>query len=215
LAETHASKGYALYLAGYADQAIEVLKRALELDPNLYEAHWHYGEACREAGRPAEAIAPLERAVELRPMDFWPISMLSAAYEELGRKDEAMQARRRALACIEANLQQRPDNANALALGAGYLSYFREQSRADEWARRAIAIEPDNFAVRYNVACSYAAMSKLDTALEHLDYMHQHIPRVRRWLFGIAQNDGDFALLRQQPEFQALMARIEAELTAQ
>jgi adenylate cyclase len=212
LAEAHASKGYALWLAGYQEDALESLKRALELDSNLYEAYWHYGEACREAGRPADAVAPLERAVELRPTDFWPIGMLSATYQELGREAESRLAAYRAFSCIEAELQRRPDNANALALGAIHLGYFGEKARCEEWATRAIALEPDNFSVRYNVACAYATMDKLDAALEHLEYMNQHIPRARRWLFRIAQIDADLNLLRHRPEYQMLMKAIETEL---
>ncbi|MEX2648479.1 MAG: tetratricopeptide repeat protein [Alphaproteobacteria bacterium] len=214
LAEAHASKGIALYLTGHAEKALETLKHATELDPNLFEAHWFYGEACREAGRHAEAVAPMERAVELRPTDYWSLSMLSGIYWELGRKEDSWIASDRTFLCIKAEVDRRPDNASAWALGAINMASRGDHSRGEEWARRAVALEPDSWAVRYNVACAYATMDKPDVVLEHLEYLARHMPRARRWMFRIAKIDSDMDRLRDRPDYQALMKRVEAELAA-
>src|SRR6185312_16148792 len=67
LAEAHASRGFALYLAGHFDQATEALECAIQSDPLLFEAHWFYGESCRDTGRYEQAAILFKRASELLP----------------------------------------------------------------------------------------------------------------------------------------------------
>ncbi len=45
-------------------------------------------------------------------------------------------------------------------MGAATLVYFKENDRADEWAKRAILLDPESYTVRYNVACAYAVSGK-------------------------------------------------------
>ena len=69
--------------------ALKELGRALEINPNLYEARVTLGRALVARGRAAEAVEHLRRAAELAPGNPEPHYQLSLAYRRLGRKEEA------------------------------------------------------------------------------------------------------------------------------
>lgn len=90
-AEGHMGLGVLLLKRGGAgaDEGLKELTRALELNPNLYEARVALGRALVERGRAQEAVEHLRRAAELAPGNPEPHYQLSIAYRRLGRKDEA------------------------------------------------------------------------------------------------------------------------------
>ncbi|MEA2781277.1 MAG: adenylate cyclase, partial [Rhodospirillaceae bacterium] len=90
-----------------------------------------------------------------------------------------------------------------------------ENVRAENWARRAILLDPESYTVRYNAACTCAVMGKLDAAQECLEFAFSQTPRARRWLLGIAKHDTQLSSLRGRPDFQNLMKRLEADVAAQ
>jgi tetratricopeptide (TPR) repeat protein len=90
-AEGHMGLGVLLLKRGGAgaDEGLQELARALEINPNLYEARVALGRALVERGRAQEAVEHLRRAAELAPNNPEPHYQLSIAYRRLGRKDEA------------------------------------------------------------------------------------------------------------------------------
>jgi tetratricopeptide (TPR) repeat protein len=77
----HLTLGLCLKELGQPGDALEELRRAVDCDPEVADAAFHYGEALARAGREAEARTYLERAVRLsRPDDTRP----RAALEQLG-----------------------------------------------------------------------------------------------------------------------------------
>jgi tetratricopeptide (TPR) repeat protein len=90
-AEGHLGLGVLLVKRGgtEADEGMRELARALEINPDLYEARVTLGRMLVARGRPAESIAHLTRAAELAPSNPEPHYQLSLAYRRLGRKDEA------------------------------------------------------------------------------------------------------------------------------
>jgi adenylate cyclase len=211
LAEAHASKGMALYLAGHSDEAVSAFERAIELDPGLFAAHLFYGFSCRDTGQFEKAAAFLERAADLMPSDPLSIGILSDVYNMLGRKEECESAGRETMARIEAILQQSPDHANVIGLGAATLVFFGEHARAEEWARRAVSLAtPEDFGVRYNAACTYAVVGKPDAALDCLEHIASQTPRARGWLLGIMAHDTQMDSLRDRADYQAFVKRLEA-----
>jgi TolB-like protein/DNA-binding winged helix-turn-helix (wHTH) protein/tetratricopeptide (TPR) repeat protein len=65
--------------------ASEAVARALELDPNLAEAHASQGMLLENTGKPEEARAAYERAVELKPQYSMAQMWLGNAWMELAR----------------------------------------------------------------------------------------------------------------------------------
>ena len=89
--EGHLGLGVLLLKRGgrEAEEGIRELQRALEIDPNIYEARVALGRALVARGRAAEAVEHLRRAAELAPANPEPHYQLSLAYRRLGRGQEA------------------------------------------------------------------------------------------------------------------------------
>lgn len=212
LAEAHASRGLALFLAGLAAEATAAFERALMLDPDLFEAHEWYGEMCRNSGRYAEAAALFVRAADLRETDYISLVLLRDCYASLGRAEPALAAARQGFARIEAQLARRPDDAMALCAGAAMLVSLGDPARALAWAGRALALNPEDYVVHYNAACTYAEAGRPDAALERLEHISSRSPRVGSWLLGIVKHDVQLDSLRDLPRFRDFLARLEADV---
>jgi Flp pilus assembly protein TadD len=89
--EGHLGLGVLLVKKGGAnvEEGLSELARALEINPNLYEARVTLGRALVTRGRAAEAVEHLKRAAALAPENPEPHYQLSIAYRRLGRKEEA------------------------------------------------------------------------------------------------------------------------------
>jgi adenylate cyclase len=159
-------------LAGDAAEAIKAFEQAITLDPDLWEAHHMYGYSCRAAGRFEKAALHYERAANLKPDDWDSLAMLADVYGSLAQHELSKSTIRRALVRYEKARGQRPDNADGIALAAAMLVILDENTKAEEWAKRAIVLDPDSYSVRYNMACVHAVIGKPDTALECLEYIY-------------------------------------------
>ena len=77
---------------------------------------------------------------------------------------------------------------------------------------RALLIDPDNLRMRYKFACALATW--LDDPDAALDMLGPVLERDPGWLVTMCANDPDFAGLRDDPRFQAMVAAAEARLAA-
>ena len=200
VAETHVSRGAALALLKRYDEADREFQTALDLKPNLFEARYQYARSCRAAGRFPEAARLFEEACALRPEDYATPSLLASVYASLGRNEEAITIQRTALQLTERWLKLNPDDERALYLGAGALSALGDTGRAREWAKRAVAMEPDDSAVLYNVACVYSQLGLRDSAIDLLEQALRSGFGHWEWI----EHDSDLDPLRKDPRFQAL-----------
>lgn len=131
----------------------------------------------------------------------------SNIYRSLDRPADSRAAATEALrrAERELELELHPDNAPAAHLGATVLVTLGETQRAREWVSRALAIEPDDFLVLYNVACAYAQLGELDAGVDVLERaLPSAFEETKNWL----RLDSDLDPLREHPRFQALLARL-------
>lgn len=162
--------GFALAYVGLADatmmgadmaRARIAINRALELDPNLAEAHATYGfiQAFHHWRWP-EAEASLKHAIDLNPgyatAHQWYGNLLNIQ----GRTDEAKASLRRAL---EIN----PLSHNFLA-DLGQAHYFAgEYDQAEEYCLKALEIHPDFFFAHDYLYRIYLQKGEYQKALEH------------------------------------------------
>ncbi len=203
LAETHLARGMALSLNRRHDAAEEEFLTALALKPNLFEAHYHYARHCRTMGRLADSARWFESAGALRPEDYSTPALLASVYVGLKREQDARAAMQRAVAIAERRLKLVPDDERALYLGAGCLSSLGDSARAREWAKRAVAMEPDDSAVLYNVACVYALLGLADSAIDCLERSVNNGFGHWEWI----EHDSDLDPLREHPRFLVLLQR--------
>jgi adenylate cyclase len=212
LAEARALKAQMLSEAGRRDEAAAEIAVALRLDPESYEVNYHAGSISYGQGRLAEAVLYWQKATALVETGYRMPSMLVSCYTALGDGENARRIARIALERIEKAVAQDRSNGNAMGMGAGCLAALGEADRAKDWMRRALLIDPDNLNMRYNFACTLAAwLGDPDAALGMLGPV---LERDSGDLVGQAPNDPDFAGLRDDPRFQAMLAAAEARLAA-
>jgi tetratricopeptide (TPR) repeat protein len=89
-------QGTKLAREGDLEGAAAKLARAVELDPDLTDAHFNLGVVERRRGRPEAALAALRRVVELAPDDVDAYVRLGLLYFERKDYGEAAEAYRRA-----------------------------------------------------------------------------------------------------------------------
>ena len=118
----------------------------------LIEAHFYYGMACKLSGRYEKAIPLLQRAAELRDTDFVASSVLADVCLKLGLREQCISAAKRSMNRLETALAKQPDSAVLLAWGATTVAVLDERARANEWAKRAVALSPSDFGVRLLVS---------------------------------------------------------------
>ena len=201
LAEAHVSRGLAISLSKRYDEAEIEFRTAIRLDPKQFEAHYFYARACVQQGKLEDASRLFEKAAEVKPDDYQAPQLLGMVYSGLGRKADAEATYRRAWQRAEKHLELHPDDARALYLGANSLCQLGERARSLDWARRALAIDPEDCGILYNIACVYALQGKTEEAIDCLEKAMTHAYWYKRW----ARHDSDLDSLRSSSRFQSLM----------
>ena len=204
LAESHASRGFAVSLSKQYDEARREFETAIRLNPKLYEAHYFYARASFQEGKLEEAVRHYQDASRVRPEDYQALVLMAAPLKALGRTEEMHAAMRHGLEVAQKHLELNPDDARALYLGAGALVQLGDRERGLDWTRRAYAIDSEDPGVLYNVACAYANMGQIDDAIACLEKAVQNGFGHREWF----ENDSDLDPLRGDDRFQALMKRL-------
>jgi tetratricopeptide (TPR) repeat protein len=183
------------------ERADEASLKALELAPELAEAHYFYALSCWVQGMLEEAAEHFKEAMKVRPEDFQAPSLLGSIYHGLEQRDDALKYQKLAFENIEKHLELHPDDARALYLGSGALIGMGDTDRGLEWAARAVAIDPSDAAILYNVACSYSEAGRVDEAVDYLEKAVAAGFNQKEWII----NDGDLESLRDHPRYKALI----------
>ena len=209
--EAYAAKGLALWTTGRYEEAQEPFEHAVTLGPTLFEAHLFYGRNCRVQEEHEKAARLFERAAELQPNDFKSLGLAVDAYRSLGRQADMLSATRRCVQRISAEVTEHPDNAHALAFGAVFLAELRDQARAEDWATRAVMIDPADATLKYNLVCTYIALGQLEVALDWLQKIAAESAASRPWFAKWMSHDSSIDPLRDHPRFQCLARGLETD----
>jgi len=204
LADAQASWGVALSVAGRHDEASAAFEKAIRLDPGLFEARYFYARHAFVCGDAAKAARLYEEAEELRPEDYQSPTLVAQIYHDLGQPEKAVAAHRRGLRKAEETLRLHPDDTRARYMGANALLILGEREKSLEWARAAIAQEPDEPMVLYNVGCIFSLAGELEKAINVLERAVDGGLTQRGWF----EHDSNLDPLRDQPRFQALLRRL-------
>jgi len=161
--------GAQLLRAGQHTPAIMALARAIQSDPRHFEAHLALGAALMLCGRFADATAIFSHAVVLRPDSAAAHRDLGAAYDNQNLHDHAIAAFQKAVelapnladihirlgqlyamysrpeeasACFDRAADAKPNTTRARLLHSDARLLCRDMPAAEQWARRAIALDP-------------------------------------------------------------------------
>ena len=77
--------------------------------------------------------------------------------------------------------------------------------RGLKWARRALALDPDDPAILYNVACSLAGLGEIEESISCLERTVKVGAAYKEWM----ENDTDLDPLREHPRFLTLVASLK------
>jgi tetratricopeptide (TPR) repeat protein len=203
LAEAHASRGLALSLSKQYDAAAVEFEKAIQLDPKLYEGHYYYALARFGEGSYREAHRLFLQASAVRPEDFQAAALGALSLSALGDPGE-IEAYRTALSIMERHLELNPEDARALYLGSNALFKLGDVERAEAWAERALAVDPNDAGVVYNVACAFGVQGKAERAIDLLEKAVENGFGHREWI----AHDPDLNSLHDRPRFKALLDRL-------
>jgi tetratricopeptide (TPR) repeat protein len=137
-ADVLAERGIRLYWANRDEESLDVLRRAIKLDPSLGEARRHLGLAHVALDQWSEAVAMLGPLVEKEPYrsDAYAGGSLAFALMALDQHSRAAELSRRAITSA-------PDVAFGWQIRARLLNESGWYVDAMEAARQAIRLEPD------------------------------------------------------------------------
>ena len=205
LAEAHASRGLAHLVASRFPEAEAEFRTAIKLNPSLYEAYYYFGRTRFHQGNLESAAELFRQAFEVSPGDYQSRCLRVQILRGMGRVAEARSEAQAAVRTIERHLRLNPDDARAFHLGAGSLIVLGDYERAKRWLQRALAIEPYDSVLLYNVACNYATMGETPAALDYLEQAVDHGMVNLDWI----SNDQDLVTLHEQPRYLAVLQRLE------
>ena len=161
---------------------------------------------------PARAQGRTRRGCSAGPPRCGPSDMFSAA-DPAGDRERAGAGRpgpchRPApLGRAEQELERQPESGRAAYAAAAALAALGDREGALRFAGRALALDPDDHPVQYNVACTYARLGELDMAL---DVLERTMPTASAYRWAWLDQDADLDPLREHPRFQALLRRRRA-----
>jgi adenylate cyclase len=126
------------YTVGDGEREIELIDRAVALNPNSFYAWTSRGWVYRNAGQPEEAVRSFERAIRISPVDLQlPITFtgMAYAYIELRRFDEAIVAGKKAQ-------RQNPSFSIPYRCLASAFAHLGRDAQAREAAARVLELDP-------------------------------------------------------------------------
>ncbi len=150
-------------------EAIELLTKAVGLEPKFAEAHMNIGSAYLLSGRPEDAIEHLRKGLSFDPKSHKGNNQLGVVYEKLGRLDDAVAAFNRAI-------KLKPDYPLAhFNLGAAYL-WANKLKQADLWLHKAARLDPTNDEIKLYVGVLYAKQDRFREAIAEVRPVTQRQP---------------------------------------
>jgi adenylate cyclase len=144
------------FMVGDCESEIELVDRAVALNPNSFQA-WHSrGQVYRIAGLPEEAVRSFELAIRKSPVDprlHLTFGGMAQAFVELRRFDEAIVAGKK-------SLRQNPSYSPAYQYLASAFFHLGRDAEAREAAARLLELDPA-FTISAFVARGGRSNSKL------------------------------------------------------
>ena len=200
LPETYVSQAWVLYAAGLYDEAVRMVKKAIERKRDCDGAYYLFCRALFAAGRNQEVVDISEAAIGASGEDYNVYVPIINALGAAGRADARQSMIARMIEALQNHLKQVPEDARArVLLGAYYADLGREEEALRE-LDLAVTLRANEASILYNAACVYCLLKRKADALETLRKAWEAGSKDSVW----ARRDPDLNLLHGDPEFERM-----------
>jgi tetratricopeptide (TPR) repeat protein len=202
LPEALLAQGRIAYATKNFEDATRLVLQAIEGKRDCDGAYFVLARGYIAAGQPEKAAAITEQAMAANGDDYNVYIPLMVAIERCGDANAARHVRERCQAALEQQLTLVPEDVRARVLLATNLAWFGRTEEAVQALQIAVALRPHDANILYNAACAYSVLKRKKEALDLLKKLDEigHLNK------GYTREDSDFAFLRGDPEFEALVA---------
>jgi len=194
---------------GKVEEAAAEMEEAIRLGADSWEVNKEAGRFYLNRRDIPAATRHYERAAELVESDFHAWAMLSTCYKAGNEAEKLREAAKRMVSESQVAVQQDPSNGAALGILAGGYALLGDKEKTREWMERAMLVDPDNINMRYNFACVLSITGDKEAALKVLE---SSLLNAGEYQLRIVENDPDLDTLRDDPRFDAIIARAKQRL---
>jgi serine/threonine protein kinase/tetratricopeptide (TPR) repeat protein len=200
LPEVQVSQAWVLYATGLHDEAVRMVRKAIERKRDCEGAYYLLCRALFSAGRNQEILDVMETALEVSGEDYNVYVPVANALGALGKLDLRKNIVQRRMAALENHLKQVPEDARArVLLGGDYAALDRVEDALRETGL-AITLRANEASILYNAACTYCGLKRKAEALDALRKAWDGGFKDSTW----ARRDPDLAMLHGDPEFERM-----------
>ena len=198
--EVKLAEAWVDYAEGRYEMAVDTMRKALEIHPDLEGGYYLLGRALFESGRYQEIVDMMEEALSHAGENYNTVMPIHNALGALGKKDAMMNFVHREMAVYEEALKKTPEDARVRVLLAGNYALLGRFDEAKREADMAMALRPDDAMILYNTACAFCAMDNAKDAMIAIKKAWESGYRNAAW----TRQDPDLSLLHGDPEFERL-----------
>jgi serine/threonine protein kinase len=200
LPEVQVSQAWVLYAAELHDEAVRMVRKAIERKRDCEGAYYMLCRALFAAGRYQEVLDVAEAAIEASGEDYNVYVPIMNSLGAMGKQEARRNMAHRVINALENHLKQVPEDARArVLLGANYADLGRLDDALRE-LNLAVTLRANEASILYNAACVYCSLTKKQEALDALRKAWEAGFRDAVW----ARRDPDLTLLHGDPEFDRL-----------
>jgi non-specific serine/threonine protein kinase len=200
LAEVQVSQAWVLYAAELHDEAIRMVKKAIERKRDCEGAYYLLCRSLFAAGRYQEVGDVSETAIEASGEDYNAYVPIINSLGAMGKEEAKRNMGHRRMAALENHLKQVPEDARARVLVAGDYADLGRTEDALQQLNMALTLRANEPSILYNAACTYCGLNRKAEALDALRKAWETGFRDSVW----ARRDPDLAVLHGDPEFDKL-----------
>ena len=200
LPETHVSQAWVLYAAGLHDEAVRMVKKAIERRRDCDGAYYLLGRALFAAGRYQELLDVAESAIEASGEDYNVYVPIINSLGAMGKEEARRNMSHRIIVALEKHLKEVPEDARARVLLGGKYAELGRQEDALRELNLAVTLRANEASILYNAACVYCLLKRKPEALDALRKAWEAGSKDSIW----ARRDPDLSMLHGDPEFERL-----------
>ncbi len=188
------------------NEAIPPLRKAIEVDPNWRQAVTNLGVVYQYLKQYPQSIEMFQRALQISPGQEVLYGNLGDSYRWSGQKDKANENYDQAIKLAQKALQVNPKDVYTLTNIALYYGKKGNDPLAQQFIRRARAVDPNDVSTIYNQGV-IAALSNHDA--DAISILKDAF--TKGYSVIEAKNDPELSRLVETPDFQAMIKQIPAK----